>query len=158
MEWRGSWSFQHIQGKAFRISHFEKTWFHQSFHSTHWLECSWYWCYSWPTLMRMARNMLSPIHPEIIIRLKTTTLHMRGNVWLLYGPLYILGPIFMAPSSLCILTTSLSSGWWPMINLLVLVGCLYFRNMSSRLFIDLVLHIKTRIPCCKDPSLPLKIY
>jgi hypothetical protein len=29
--------------------------------------------------------------------------------------------------------------------------------MSSRLFIDLVLHIKIRIPCCRDPSLPLKI-
>jgi hypothetical protein len=30
--------------------------------------------------------------------------------------------------------------------------------MSSRLFIDLVLHIKTQIPCHKDPSLPLKIF
>jgi hypothetical protein len=30
--------------------------------------------------------------------------------------------------------------------------------MSSRLFTDLVLHIKMRIPCHEDPSLPLKIF
>jgi len=30
--------------------------------------------------------------------------------------------------------------------------------MSSRLFTDLVLHIKTQIPCREDPSLPLKIF
>jgi hypothetical protein len=30
--------------------------------------------------------------------------------------------------------------------------------MSSRLFTDLVLHIKTQIPCHEDPSLPLKIF
>jgi len=30
--------------------------------------------------------------------------------------------------------------------------------MSSRLFTDLVLHIKTQIPCCGNPSLPLKIF
>jgi hypothetical protein len=41
--------------------------------------------------------------------LRTTTFHMRGSVLLLYGPSYISGPIFMAPSSLCILTTSLSN-------------------------------------------------
>jgi len=29
--------------------------------------------------------------------------------------------------------------------------------MNPRLFIDLVLHIRTWIPCCEDPSLPLKI-
>jgi hypothetical protein len=29
--------------------------------------------------------------------------------------------------------------------------------MGSRLFIDLVLHIKMRIPCRGDPSLPLKV-
>jgi hypothetical protein len=34
---------------------------------------------------------------------------------------------------------------------------LYFKSMSSRLFIDLVLHIRMRIPCRGDPSLPLKI-
>jgi hypothetical protein len=30
--------------------------------------------------------------------------------------------------------------------------------MSSRLFIDLILHIRMRIPCRRDPSLPLKIF
>ncbi len=29
MEGRGSGSFQHTQGKAFRVPHFEKTWFQQ---------------------------------------------------------------------------------------------------------------------------------
>jgi len=43
-------------------------------------------------------------------RLKATLLHTRGNVLLLYRLSYILGPIFMAPISLCIRTTSLSSG------------------------------------------------
>jgi hypothetical protein len=44
-----------------------------------------------------------------------------------------------------------------MISLLVswLVGRLYFKSMSSRLFISLVLHIRMWIPCCGDPSLPL---
>jgi hypothetical protein len=32
------------------------------------------------------------------------------------------------------------------------------KSMNSRLFTDLVLHIKMRIPCCGDPSLPLKIF
>jgi len=49
MEWWSLGSFQHTQGKAFRVPHFEKTWFQQGFHSTHWLECSWYWNYYWPT-------------------------------------------------------------------------------------------------------------
>ncbi len=70
-------------------------------------------------LMRKARNMLLLMHPEVTIRLRVTTLHMKGNVLLLYGLSYISGPIFMAPSSLCIPSTSLSSGWWPMISLLV---------------------------------------
>jgi len=70
-------------------------------------------------LMKRARNMLSPMHFEATTRLRTTTLHTRGSALLLYGPSYILGPIFMAPISLCIPTTSLSNGWWPMINLLV---------------------------------------
>jgi hypothetical protein len=39
----------------------------------------------------------------------------------------------------------------------VFVGRLYFKSMSSRLFIDLVLYIRTWIPCRGDPSLPLKI-
>ncbi len=51
-----------------------------------------------------ARNMLSPMHP------KATTLHRRGSVLWLYGLSYISSPIFMALSSLCIPTTSLSSG------------------------------------------------
>ncbi len=34
---------------------------------------------------------------------------------------------------------------------------LILQKYDSRLFIDLVLHIKTRIPCREDPSLPLKI-
>jgi hypothetical protein len=59
-------------------------------------------------LMKKARNMLSPMHPEVTTRLKAITLHMKGSVLLLYGSSYILGLIFMAPSSLCILTTSLS--------------------------------------------------
>jgi len=50
--------------------------------------------------------MLSPMHPEATIRLRATTLHMKGNVLLLYGLSYISGPIFMALSSLCIPTTS----------------------------------------------------
>ncbi len=110
-------------------------------------------------LMRKARNMLLPMHPEITIRLKAT-FHKRGSVLLLYGPSYISGPIFMAPISLCIPTTSLSNGWWPMTSLLVnkLVGRLYFKSMSSRLFTDLVLHIRTQIPCHGNPSLPLKIF
>jgi hypothetical protein len=61
-------------------------------------------------LMRKARNMLSPMHPKTTTRLKVTTFHMRGSVLLLYGLSYILGPIFIAPSSLYILTTNLSSG------------------------------------------------
>jgi hypothetical protein len=61
-------------------------------------------------LMRKARNMLSPMHPEAIIRQRATILHTKGNVLLLYGPSYISSPIYMAPTSLCISTTNLSSG------------------------------------------------
>jgi hypothetical protein len=61
-------------------------------------------------LMRKAKNMLSPMHLETTTRLRVITLHAKGNVLLLYGLSYILGLIFMAPSSLCIPTTSLSSG------------------------------------------------
>ncbi len=61
-------------------------------------------------LMKKVRNMLSPMHPETITRLKATILHTKGSVLLLYGRSYILGPIFMAPISLCMPTTSLSSG------------------------------------------------
>jgi hypothetical protein len=61
-------------------------------------------------LMRKVRNILSPMHPETTIRLKATTLHTKGSVLMLYGLSYISGPIFMAPNSLCIQTTSLSSG------------------------------------------------
>jgi hypothetical protein len=50
--------------------------------------------------------MLLPMHPEAT-RLGTIVLHMRGNVMLLYGLLYILGPIFMAPISFCIPTSNL---------------------------------------------------
>jgi hypothetical protein len=39
-----------------------------------------------------------------------------------------------------------------------LVGHLYFKSMSSRLFTDLVLHIRMQIPCHENPSLPLKIF
>jgi hypothetical protein len=108
-------------------------------------------------LMRKAKNMLLPMHPDAT-RLKVTIFHTTGNVLLLHGSSYILGPIFMAPSSLCILTTSLSNGWWPMTSLLVsyLIGHLYFRKMNSRLSTNLVLHIRTWIPCRGDPSLPLK--
>jgi hypothetical protein len=69
-------------------------------------------------LMRKAGNMLLPMHPEAT-RLRATTLHTRGSVLLLYGLSYISGPIFMAPSSFCIPTTGLSSGWWLMTSLLV---------------------------------------
>jgi hypothetical protein len=61
-------------------------------------------------LMKKARNMLSPMHPEATTRLRATTFHMRGNVLLLYGLSYILSHIFMALSSLYNPTTSLSSG------------------------------------------------
>jgi hypothetical protein len=61
-------------------------------------------------LMRKVGNMLLPMHPEATTRLKATTLHTRGSVLLLYGSSYILGPIFMAPCSLSIPTTNLSSG------------------------------------------------
>ncbi len=110
-------------------------------------------------LMRKVRNMLSPMHPKTT-RLKAITFHTRGSVLLLYGLSYISGPIFMALSSFCISTTNLSSGWWSTTRLLVnsLIGRLYFRSMSSRLFIDLILHIRMRIPCRRDPSLPLKIF
>jgi hypothetical protein len=50
------------------------------------------------------------MHPEATTRLRPTTFHMIGNALLLYGSSYISGPIFMALISLCILTTSLSSG------------------------------------------------
>jgi hypothetical protein len=40
-------------------------------------------------LMRKAKNMLSPMHFETIIRLRITTLHMKGSVLLLYGVSYI---------------------------------------------------------------------
>jgi hypothetical protein len=60
-------------------------------------------------LMKKARNMLLPMYLEAT-RLRTTTLHMRGSVLLLYGPSYISSPIFMAPSSFCIPTTILSNG------------------------------------------------
>jgi hypothetical protein len=40
-------------------------------------------------LMRKARNMLSPMHPEVTTRLKTTTFHTKGSALLLYGPSYI---------------------------------------------------------------------
>jgi len=53
--------------------------------------------------------MLSPMHFEATTRLKITTLHTRGSALLLYGLSYIACPIFMAPISLCISTTSLSS-------------------------------------------------
>jgi hypothetical protein len=63
--------------------------------------------------------MLSPMHPKVTIRLRATILHMKGNVLLLYRLSYILGPIFMAPNSICIPITNLSNGWWPTISLLV---------------------------------------
>jgi hypothetical protein len=50
-------------------------------------------------MMRKARNMLSPMHPETTTRLRATIVHMKGNVLLLYGPSYISCPIFMAPIS-----------------------------------------------------------
>jgi hypothetical protein len=56
------------------------------------------------------KEYVSPMHPEVTIRMKTTTLHTRGSVLLLYGSSYISGPIFMAPSSLYISTTILTSG------------------------------------------------
>ncbi len=31
-------------------------------------------------LMKMARNMLSPMHPKATIRLKATTFHTKGSV------------------------------------------------------------------------------
>jgi hypothetical protein len=70
-------------------------------------------------LMRNARNMLSLMHFETTKRLGTSTFHTTRSVLLLYGSSYILGPIFMAPSSLCVPTSSLLNGWWPMTSLLV---------------------------------------
>ncbi len=61
-------------------------------------------------LMTKARNMLSLMHLETTTRLKATIFNTNGSVLLLYGPSYISCPIFMAPSSLCILTTSLLNG------------------------------------------------
>jgi hypothetical protein len=55
-------------------------------------------------LMKNAENMFLSMH------LEATTLHTRGSVLLLYGSLYVSSLIFMAPSSLCIWTTNLSSG------------------------------------------------
>jgi hypothetical protein len=54
--------------------------------------------------------MLSPMHFEATTRLRTSTLHRKGNALLLYGPLYVSSPIFMALCSFCILTTNLSNG------------------------------------------------
>jgi hypothetical protein len=44
--------------------------------------------------------MLSLMHPEGTTRLRITTRRTWGNVLLLYGTSYILGPIFMTPISL----------------------------------------------------------
>jgi hypothetical protein len=63
-------------------------------------------------LMRKIRNMLSSMHPKSTTRLRAIILHTKGTS-------YISRLIFMAPISLCISTTSLSSGWWPIISLLV---------------------------------------
>jgi hypothetical protein len=78
------------------------------------------WAFSWPTPLQPLcfgrepkARVMTPMHP------KATTFHTKGSVLLLYGSSYILGPIFMALSSLCVSTTSLSSGWWPMTSLLV---------------------------------------
>jgi hypothetical protein len=62
------------------------------------------------SMKKRQKNMLLLMHLKTITRLKTNTLHMRGSVLLLYESLYISGPIFMAPNSLCIPTTSLSNG------------------------------------------------
>jgi len=61
-------------------------------------------------LMRKARNMLLSMDSEATTRLRATTLHTRGSALLLYGPSYISSLIFVAPISLCIPTTNLSSG------------------------------------------------
>jgi hypothetical protein len=54
--------------------------------------------------------MLLFMHLKATTKLKATTLHTRGNVLLLYGLSYIIGPILMAPSSFCIPITNPSSG------------------------------------------------
>jgi hypothetical protein len=110
MEWRGSRSFQHTQGKAFKVPHSEKI---KRWHTA---RSSFYTLIGillvlvlfFANLMRKVKNMLSPMHPKVTTRLRTTTLHTRGSVLLLYGPSYISGPVFMALSSHCILTTNLS--------------------------------------------------
>jgi hypothetical protein len=119
MEWRSLGSFRHIQGKAFRVPHFGEDLIlaRSSFYTL--IGMLLVLVLFLANLMRKARNMLSPMHPKAIIRLRATTFHMTGNVLLLYGPSYISDPIFMALSSLCIPTTSLSSGWWPTTSLLV---------------------------------------
>ncbi len=146
MEWKGLGNFQHTQRKSFQSSPlWEDLISTSSFYTlTRMLLVLVLFL---ANLMRKARNMLSPMHPKAT-RLRAITLHTKGNVLLLYGSSYISGPIFMAPSSFCI-----SSGWWPTTSLLVslFVWHLYFRSMSSRLFTDLVLHVKTWIPCHENP-------
>jgi hypothetical protein len=61
-------------------------------------------------LMKKARNMLSLMHPKTTTKMRAITLHRRGNVLMLYGPSYISGHIFIAPSSVCISTINLSNG------------------------------------------------
>jgi len=61
-------------------------------------------------LMKKAKNMLLPMHPKATTRLRATTLHTKRSALLLNGLSYISGPMFMAPISLCIPTTNLSSG------------------------------------------------
>jgi len=56
------------------------------------------------------KEYVLPMHLEATTRLKATTFHMRGSALLFYGPSYISSPIFMAPISLYISTTNLSSG------------------------------------------------
>jgi len=106
-EVRGSGSFQHTQGKAFRIPHLRRPNFSKVFI----LHTDWSALSIGVILSQLDEEGIEYVmHPKATTRLKATILHKRGNVLLLYGSSYISGPNFMAPSSLYMPTTNLSSG------------------------------------------------
>jgi hypothetical protein len=47
--------FNTLKEKLSKLPIMRRLDFSKVFHSIHWLECSWYWCYSWPTWWRKQR-------------------------------------------------------------------------------------------------------
>jgi hypothetical protein len=77
MEWRGLGSFQHTQGKTFKVPHFEKIWFSKVFIlHTHWSALSIGAILG--QLDEESKEYESLCNPKATTRLRTTTLHTRG--------------------------------------------------------------------------------